>query len=176
MVGVDSHEEDSHVMTCMYADCNYAAPTSATREEAVEWIKMHDRARHQPQQAFIQQQQQALEEGNKLVGKPVNSVVTEREEQQLQAVSNTLGEDSEVSDVTDKEQYLWEVKEITGWETEKLVGKPVIATNSRHGEICNAEHSEESRVVCWQQGEREEIFRVTEREEQQQQAGFTSLM
>jgi hypothetical protein len=59
MVGVDSHEVDSHVMTCMYTGCSYEAYTDATKEEALEWIKMHHRAHHQ--QAVIQQHQQALE-------------------------------------------------------------------------------------------------------------------
>jgi hypothetical protein len=27
--------------------CSFKAPTDATEEEAVEWIKMHDRAHHQ---------------------------------------------------------------------------------------------------------------------------------
>jgi hypothetical protein len=93
MDGVDSHEGDRFVMTYMYVDCDYMAPTGAMMDEAVKWIEIHDRARHQ--QPVIQQQQQTLREKNKLVGKPVNSVVTEREDQKLKAVSNTLGEDPE---------------------------------------------------------------------------------
>jgi hypothetical protein len=192
---VDSHEVNTYVMTCMYKGCDYTAPTGATMDEAMECIKIHDCARHQ--QPVIQQQQQALveQENNKLVGRPVNSMVMDREEQQLQAASNTLGEDSEGGsfakdissvgwiveshhrlEVADKKQYPGVMKKITNGETEKLVGKPVLAANTRQEETCDAEHSEESHVVYCQQGELVGNAVDTVRMERQLQAGSTTLV
>ena len=120
MAGVESREVDSLMMapfTCMYAGCDYQTPTGATEEEGLEWLQIHDQARHN--QAVIQQQQQELVVKlveNKLVGEPVvnkpgenfmnkkaantrqgeqgelvvDAVDTVRMEQQLQAGSATL--------------------------------------------------------------------------------------
>jgi hypothetical protein len=138
---VDSQEGDRFVMTCNYVDCDYRAPTGATMEMAVKWIEMHDRARHW--QPVIQQQQQTLKEKNKLVEKPVSSVGTEREQLKLKAVSNKLEEDPERGSFA---------KDISseGGMVEELVGKPVIAANTGQGEDCDAEESEEIRVVSRQ--------------------------
>jgi hypothetical protein len=93
----------------------------------------------------------------------------ERKEQQLKAVSNTLGEDSEGGSFA---------KDISseGWIVENLVGKPVIAANTRQGEICNAEDSEESRLVSRQQVGLVEDTVDTVRMEQLLQAGSTTLL
>jgi hypothetical protein len=123
------------------------------------------------------------------------SMNMERKEQQLQAVSNLLGEDSEggsfakdissegwisesrhLLEVVDEEQYPGVDKEVTNRETEKLVGKPVVATNARKREICDAEDSEESHVVSRQQVELVEDTMDTVRMEQLLQAGSTTLV
>jgi predicted nucleic acid-binding Zn-ribbon protein len=53
----------------------------------------------------------------------------------------------------DEEQYPVVMKEIITRVTEKLVVKPVVDANTRQREMYDAEHSEESRMVSWQQGE-----------------------
>jgi hypothetical protein len=56
-----------------------------------------------------------------------------------------------------------------GEQENKLVGKPVRAANTRQGDVSNAEQSEESWLVSWQQGGLVEDYVDTERGEQQLQ-------
>jgi hypothetical protein len=62
-----------------------------------------------------------------------------------------------------------------GEQENKLVGKPVGATDTRRGEMTNAAQSEEIWPVSCQQGERVEYSVVTERVEQQLQAVSNTL-